>query len=87
MSFVEAEMAEVGAGRTLAGFAVHGQLTEVVRQVRHAAERGRADGLGVGALKGVLQHHQYSHVYTQSALASFISLFDAVVLIVVAVCY
>ena len=57
VSLVEAEVTQVGAWRTLAGLAVHGQVAEVVRKVRHASERRRADGLGIRAVKGVLQHN------------------------------
>ena len=59
LSLVEAQVTQIGAGRALAGLAVQGQIAEVVRKVRHAAERRRADGLRIRALKGVLQQHNH----------------------------
>lgn len=54
VSFVEAQVTQVGGRRPFAGFAVNRktEVGEMVRQVLDAAERGGAQGLAV-ALKGV----------------------------------
>lgn len=53
VSLVEAQVAQVGAGRTLARLTVQRQLVQCVCKIHHAPERRRTQRLRARALKGV----------------------------------